>query len=103
MLKDRHPIVHGTAPHCNATIGHPSAWRSQMKRGRKAHAPTQDQRKLVQSLSAYGVKEPDIAREIGINETTLRKYYRDELDLGHVRANAKVAETLFRMATSGEN
>ena len=30
---------------------------------------------------------------------TLRKHYRGELDHGHVKANAKVAENLYRKAT----
>ena len=36
---------------------------------------------------------------IGIDPKTLRKHYRQELDYGHVKANAKVAENLFRKAT----
>jgi len=30
---------------------------------------------------------------------TLRKHYREELDTGHFKATAKVAESLFRKAT----
>ena len=40
-----------------------------------------------------------IAPLIGISDETLRKYYRRELDLGLIEANAKVAEALFRQAT----
>jgi len=50
-------------------------------------------------MAGYGVAESDIGRVIGIDPKTLRKHYRDELDLGHVKANAKVAENLFRKAT----
>jgi hypothetical protein len=39
---------------------------------------------------------------IGISVPTLEKYYREELDTGLDIANAKVAETLFEMATSGK-
>ncbi len=35
----------------------------------------------------------------GGDPKTLRKHYRDELDTGHVKANAKVAENLYRKAT----
>lgn len=73
------------------------------KAGRKPHDPTPEQRKLVHTLAGYGVKEDDIAREIGIDPTTLRRYYKEELAMGHVRANAKVAESLYQMATSGQN
>ena len=50
-------------------------------------------------MAGYGVAEADIARVVGIDPKTLRKHYRDELDNGHVKANAKVAENLFRKAT----
>ena len=50
-------------------------------------------------MAAYGVPEIDIARVIGIDPKTLRKHYRDELDNGHVKANVKVAENLYRKAT----
>jgi hypothetical protein len=51
-------------------------------------------------MTAYGVPESDIARVIGIDPKTLRKHYRDELDTGQIKATAKVAESLFRKATS---
>ena len=50
-------------------------------------------------MAGYGVGEIDIARVAGIDPKTLRKHYRDELDNGHVKANIKVAENLFRKAT----
>lgn len=50
-------------------------------------------------MAGYGVPEADIARVLGIDPKTLRKHYRDELDTGHVIANVKVAESLFRKAT----
>ena len=49
-------------------------------------------------MAGYGIPEIDIARVLGIDPKTLRKYYREELDTGHVKANAKVAESLFRKA-----
>ena len=51
-------------------------------------------------MTAYGVPESDIARVIGIDPKTLRKHYRDELDTGQIKATARVAESLFRKATS---
>jgi hypothetical protein len=53
----------------------------------------------VEALAGYGVPEADIAGVIGIDPKTLRKHYRGELDHGHVNANAKVAENLYRKAT----
>jgi hypothetical protein len=67
--------------------------------GRPPHEPDVSYRKQVEALAGFGVPETDIARVIGIDPKTLRKYYRDELDTGHIKANAKVAENLFRKAT----
>ena len=36
---------------------------------------------------------------IGISKPTLERHYRDELDRGEIKANTKVAESLFRKAT----
>ena len=67
--------------------------------GRKAHEPTDTNKQLVKALSAYGAKHTDICARIGVNQDTLRKYYREELDFGAVEANAKVAETLYQLAS----
>jgi hypothetical protein len=67
--------------------------------GRPSHKPDPALRRQVEAMAGYGVAEADIGRVIGIDPKTLRKHYRDELDLGHVKANAKVAENLFRKAT----
>ena len=67
---------------------------------RAAHAPTDAQRRQVRAMSAYGIPQPDIALVIGVDPKTLRKFYRDELDKACAEANAKVAESLFRKATS---
>lgn len=68
--------------------------------GRRAHRPDERSRRQVEALAAYGVPELDIARVVGIDPKTLRKHYRDELDLGAFKATAKVAEFLFRKATT---
>lgn len=67
--------------------------------GRPSFTPTDEQRRMVRSMAAYGVHQEDIARVIGINSTTLRKYFFAEIDTAAVEANAKVAQTLFKMAT----
>lgn len=51
-------------------------------------------------MAGYGVPEDAIARVLGIDPKTLRKHYRDELDTGQIKATAKVAESLFRKATT---
>ena len=66
---------------------------------RPPHKPDAANRRQVEAMAGYGVPEVDIARVLRIDPKTLRKHYRDELDGGHVKANAKVAENLFRKAT----
>ena len=68
--------------------------------GRKAHQPDQGTRRQVEAMAGFGVPEADIAGVIGIDPKTLRRHYRDELKQGHVKANARVAESLYRKATS---
>lgn len=50
-------------------------------------------------MAGFGVPEIDIGAVIGIDPKTLRKHYRAELDQGHVKANMRVAENLYRKAT----
>jgi hypothetical protein len=57
-------------------------------------------RRQVEAMAAYGLPELNIAEIVGIDPKTLRKHYRHELDNGQVKATAKVAESLFRKATS---
>jgi hypothetical protein len=65
--------------------------------------PTEEQRRTVKALSGYGVPQDGIAIHIGVDPKTLRKHFRDELDRGSVEATAKVAQTLFHMATVEKN
>ena len=67
---------------------------------RRRHKPDAFQRKQVEAMAGYGVPELDIARVVGIDPKTLRRHYRDELATGHIKAGAKVAESLFHKATS---
>ena len=69
--------------------------------GRRAHKPDPAQRRQVEAMAAYGIPETDIAAVVGIDPKTLRKHYRDELDLGETKANAQVAGFLFNSARNG--
>lgn len=69
-----------------------------MPAGRPAFQPTEKQRGVVETMAAFGTPHEDIARVIGIDDKTLRKHFREELDLGTIKANAKVAQNLFDMA-----
>jgi hypothetical protein len=70
---------------------------------RPIFTPTPEQRALVKSMAGLGVPHEDIARKIGVRSPkTLRKHFRDELDLGSTDADYNVRRTLYQMATSGE-
>ena len=66
--------------------------------GRPPHEPSPQTRAMVETFSAFGIPQDDIARVIGITAPTLREHYRDEIDLGLIKANAKVAQNLFTIA-----
>jgi len=68
---------------------------------RKPHAPTETTRNQVSVLAGFGHREDEIALYLNIDPKTLRKYYRRELDTGHIRANSEMASTLFSQAKNG--
>jgi len=63
------------------------------------HKPIEMTRRQVKIMAAHGVSEVNIAEAIGISAPTLRKYYRDQLNLGFAVANFRIARSLFRAAT----
>ena len=73
------------------------------KRGRPEYGPSGEQRAVVCALAAYGVPQEEIARHLGVAPKTLRNHFRDELDKAAIDANAKVAASLFELATTGGN
>ena len=68
--------------------------------------PTDADRERVKLMAAVGIPQDDIRKTIGrpkgIGLMTLHKYFRDELDLGMIEANAQVGATLFQKALSGD-
>lgn len=72
--------------------------------GKPPFVPTASERKQVETLSGLGVPVLQIATLVreGIAADTLLKHFRVELDRGKAKANAKVAQTLFQKATSGD-
>ena len=71
-------------------------------RGRPAHVPTQVSKELVQLHTIMGSTQEIVARILGIDLKTLRKHYRDELDLAQAQANATVGGALFNKAKGGD-
>lgn len=66
---------------------------------RTPHEPTDEQRAAVETMAGYGIPHDDIAKVIRIDPTTMRRWYREELDRGHAVANTKVAQNLFKIAS----
>ena len=65
--------------------------------------PTDEQRRTVRLMAGFGVPQDAIAAHFEVDAKTLRKHFRRELDRGMVEANVKVAQSLFTMATQGNN
>lgn len=72
------------------------------KRTKPSHEPTAETKQLVQLHATIGTPQEDIARVLGIDPKTLRKYYRDELDLASAKANATIGGALFNKAKGGD-
>lgn len=66
------------------------------------HEPTAATREVVSLHTVMGTPQPIIARIIGIDPKTLRKYYRDEIDLATAKANAKIGGVLYNKAVNGD-
>jgi hypothetical protein len=66
---------------------------------RRRHAPDPASRRQVEAMAGFGMPEAGIARMIGVDATTLQKRYPEELAIGEFKANARVAENLYRKAT----
>jgi hypothetical protein len=70
---------------------------------RPKFVPTDEQRRTVKSLAAYGIKQDGIARVLKFRSPkTLRKHFGEELSLGEIEAVAQVAQTHYQMAKSGK-
>ena len=66
--------------------------------GRPRYEASEEHRRVVRAMAAYGVPHVEIAASVGISAPTLRLYYAHELATSSAEANAKVAESLFRKA-----
>lgn len=66
--------------------------------GRPPHIPTGMQRRLVQVLAAQGIPQFQICRVLEIDEKTLRRHYRHELDVGAVRLESALILRLYSLA-----
>ena len=69
---------------------------------RHPHEPTEPLRQTVQLHATVGTPQSVIADILGIDEKTLRKHYREELDLARAKANASIGGALFNKAKNGD-
>ena len=67
--------------------------------GPKAHEPTAAQRGQVEAMASYGETYENIAVMMEMSADSLVKYYPKELKKGRIKANALVAQSLFKKAT----
>src|SRR4029077_14798125 len=61
-----------------------------------------EQREFVESASAFGITQAEIATQLKISEPTLRKHFRDELDGGAFKANMKVGGNMYALTQSAD-
>jgi hypothetical protein len=68
----------------------------------RTHHPTPEQRQLVQLHATVGTTQAVIADILGIDDKTLRKHYREELNQSLAKANATIGGALFNKAKGGD-
>ena len=68
---------------------------------RPEHEPSDDLRRNVLAMSGFGLRQEDIALVTNLSIKTLCKHYKNELQRGKAVALAKVADTLYQQAISG--
>lgn len=62
-----------------------------------------DTARQVLLATGYGITRNELANWLQMDVKTLRHNYKHELETGATEANIRVAQSLFKMATSGEN
>ena len=70
-----------------------------MTKPKPKFVPTEQDRKAVKAMAAYGIPQTQICLLAGLGAKALRMHFRQELDLGAIQANSKVAERLYKTAT----
>ena len=81
----------------------PTTKRADKKITKPTFKPTDEERALVEQMSSVGIPQESICLVIrdGIDDKTLRKHFRRELDTAAIRANAAVAGALYKSALEG--
>lgn len=68
---------------------------------RPTFEPTEEQRRQVKLLTAFGNTQQQVASLLQLSDRTLRKHFRAELDHGTAEANSQIAQALFKKAKDG--
>jgi DNA-binding CsgD family transcriptional regulator len=85
--EDKYPVRRGSLMHL---------------RTKAKHDPTAQLQYMVLMMVAQGITQPNIARIMGVDVSTLRKHYKEELETGGDRVNYIVASKLARTAMFGK-
>lgn len=74
----------------------------------KSFNPTDEQRQMVEAMCGYGIPVDEIAKVVvnpntgaSVCKQTMYNHFKGELETGMTKANAKVAEALYKQATTG--
>jgi hypothetical protein len=88
---------------CNTSLERHRVITEEEKRGpgQPPHRPTDKQRQTVEVLKANGNPHKVIARVIGIDEKTLIKHYRKELDDGFAQVKAMMGAAVVKAGLRG--
>lgn len=72
--------------------------------GKPKFIPTDEERKMVESLSGFGVPQDQISAIIrdGIHKETLEIAFRKEIDQGKAKINAQIGKRLFQKCADGD-
>lgn len=67
-------------------------------RGRPPYEPTDKDRRVVEMMAGWSIPEERIAKVLAIDPKTLRKHFGGELEVGHAKLEAQLAQNLLRIA-----
>ena len=74
-----------------------------MGKGRPAHQPTDQTRKMVERGKMVGLNNEEIAAVLGISSDTLVKYYGIEIDQSKSKVVMQIGGKLIQKAINGDN
>ena len=66
--------------------------------GRPPCEPTEKDRRVVEMMAGWSIPEERVAKVLRMDPKTLRKHFAEELEVGHARLEAQLAQNLLRIA-----